>query len=122
MGPHKLARLLFLASVVAFSLAAVAQSGEPHAKVAPGKPQTDQQKKGEAIFHKNCHLCHIHTEQKEELKIISGELIGLFKQPTTNEANVRQVIQQGIPRLMPSFRYNFEPSEMEDLMAYLKIR
>src|SRR5438477_639412 len=72
MGPHKAARLLFLAFVLAFPLASAARD-EPGPRVAsgvaPGKPQTDQQKKGEAIFTKNCHLCHIPSAQKEKLKI-----------------------------------------------------
>ena len=123
MGPHNVARLLLLAFTMAFPLALAAQAGQPAARVAPGKPQTDQQKKGEAIFTKNCHLCHIFSGQKEELKIMaSTELIGLFKKPTIAEEGVRQRIQQGIPRLMPSFQYNFGPSEMDDLIAYLKIR
>ena len=122
MGPRNFARLLFQAFVVAFPLVSVAQSGQPAAKVAPGNPQTDQEKRGEAIFAKNCHLCHTFSEQKQELKIMASELVGLFKKPTINEADVRQRIQQGIPRLMPGFRYNFEPTETDDLIAYLKIR
>ena len=126
MGPHKAAGLLFLAFVLAFPLAPAAQDepgGRVASGVAPGKPQTDQQKKGEAIFTKNCHLCHIPSAQKEKLKIgASTELIGLFKKPATTEEGVRQRIQQGIPRVMPSFQYNFGPSEMDDLIAYLKIR
>lgn len=122
MGPHKVARLLVLASAMAFPLALAAQE-RPAARPVAGKPQTDSQKKGEAIFTKNCHLCHIFSNQKEELKILSStELIGLFKEPTTTEDGVRQLIQTGIPQRMPSFKYNFSPSEMDDLIAYLKIR
>ena len=35
---------------------------------------------------------------------------------------VRQLIRQGIPRRMPRFQYTLNASEMDDLIAYLKIR
>lgn len=129
MGPRNVVRLFVLASAFAFPLALAAQEegggrGAPGGVTAanPGRPQTDAQKRGEAIFAKNCHLCHIFSTQKVELKILSTQLVGLFKDPATTEDGVRQVIQQGIPRKMPSFKYNFQPSEMDDLIAYMKIR
>lgn len=123
MGPHKITRLLFLASVMVFSISAAAQDGPPAATVAPGKSQTEQQKRGEALFTKNCPLCHIFTKQKKTLKIqASSDLVGLFKNSTTTEEGVRQLIQSGIPQIMPSFKYSLEPSELDDLIAYLKIR
>jgi len=90
--------------------------------VTVGKLQTEEQKRGDAIFHKNCHLCHIATGQKRSLKINADELVGLFKRPNISEQGVRQLIQTGIPKRMPSFQYNFTPAEVDDLMAYLKIR
>jgi len=124
MGPRKIAGLLFLASAIAFPLAPAAQSDEAGPRSSsPGQPQTDQQKRGEAIFFKNCHLCHIFTAQKAKVKVQAPtELIGLYKKPTITDEAVRQRIQQGIPRVMPSFQYNFQPSELDDLIAYLKIR
>ena len=124
MGPRKVAGLLFIAAAKAFPVAPAAQSDEPGPRsAAPGRPQTDQQKRGEAIFFKNCHLCHIFTAQKAKVKVQAPtELIGLYKKPTITDEAVRQRIQQGIPRLMPSFQYNFQPSELDDLIAYLKIR
>jgi mono/diheme cytochrome c family protein len=97
------------------------------AQEAPGgagsAPQTDQQFRGEALFLKNCALCHIHTAQKGRLKIqASTELIGLFKRPTTTEDAVRRILQNGVSGLMPTFRYALSSSEMDDLIAYLKIR
>ena len=90
--------------------------------VTVGKLQTEEQKRGDAIFHKNCHLCHIATGQKRSLKINADELVGLFKRPNITEQGVRQLIQTGIPKRMPSFQYNFTPAEVDDLIAYLKIR
>jgi mono/diheme cytochrome c family protein len=121
MGPRTAARLLVLAFVLAFPLTISAQE-ESSLGVTIGKLQTDEQKRGDAIFHKNCHLCHISTAQKRELKIVSTELIGLFKDPTVTDAAVRQLIQQGIPKRMPSFQYTLDASQLNDLIAYLKIR
>jgi len=90
--------------------------------VTVGKLQTEEQKRGDAVFHKNCHLCHIATGQKRSLKINADELVGLFKRPNISEQGVRQLIQTGIPKRMPSFQYNFTPAEVDDLIAYLKIR
>lgn len=123
MRPRKVTYLLFVAFAMAFHLAPAAQSTSPAAAATEGRPQSEEQKRGDAVFHKNCHLCHIYTNQKKELKIqASTELIGLFKKPAITEEGVRQLVQQGIPRLMPSFRYTLGPSEMDDLIAYLKIR
>lgn len=124
MGPRKIASLLFLASAIALPVASAAQSDEAGPRsAAPGRPQTEEQKRGEAIFFKNCHLCHIFTAQKAKVKVQAPtELIGLYKKPNITDEAVRQRIQQGIPRLMPSFQYNFQPSELDDLIAYLKIR
>ena len=56
------------------------------------------------------------------LKINADELVGLFKRPNISEQGVRQLIQTGMPKRMPSFQYNFTPAEVDDLIAYLKIR
>jgi mono/diheme cytochrome c family protein len=98
-------------------------TAKPATPAAPGIAQTDQQKKGEALFLKNCALCHIHTNQKAQLKIqASTELVGLFQKPTTTEAGVRRMLMQGLPGFMPSFQYALEPKDHDDLVAYLKVR
>ena len=125
MGPCGTARLVFVAFVLAFPLTLAAQEGGGGGSslgVTVGKLQTDEQKRGDAIFHKNCHLCHISTAQKRELKIVSTELVGLFMKPNVSEQAVRQLVQVGIPRLMPSFQYTLNASEMNELIAYLRIR
>ena len=116
-------RVVCLVLVVCGFALPVALRAQESGAATPGAPQTDQQKKGEALFLKNCALCHIHTAQKANLKIqASTELVGLFKKPTTTEAAVRQRLMQGIPGLMPSFQYALEPKDHDDLVAYLKIR
>ena len=123
MGLRTVTRVWFLASVLALPLATVAQEGKTVATVAPGKPQTEPEKRGEALFAKHCPLCHIFTNQKKALKIqASSDLIGLFKDFTISEDAVRQLIQSGIPKMMPGFKYTLEPTELDNLIAYLKIR
>lgn len=126
MDRHDLLRVLIVAVVLALPVNVAAQQeeggGASSLAVTIGKLQTEEQKRGDAIFHKNCHLCHIATTQKRELKINGPELVGLFKQPTISEAAVRQLVQEGISRRMPAFKYTLNASEMNDLIAYLRIR
>lgn len=119
---HRIACLLLMVCGVIFPMMLAAQGG-PGPRSRPGVPQTDQQRKGEALFTKNCTLCHVFSNQKRNIGIQSPtELVGLFKKPTINDDNVRQIVLEGIPKIMPSFRYNFEPREVDELIAYLKIR
>jgi len=112
--------LPLLVCLVALPVALRAQAQE---SAPAGAPQTDPEKRGEALFLKNCALCHMHTAQKARLKIqASSELIGLFKKTGATEAGVRQRLQQGLPGLMPTFQYSLEPTEQDELIAYLKIR
>jgi len=120
MGPQKVARLVFLAFALAFPLILVAQSGE--APATAGKPQTDEQLRGEAFFQKTCFLCHSPTGQTKELKIAVTDLVGLFKRPGLTEQYVRQRIQEGIPGRMPAYRYTYTPAQLDNIIAYLKIR
>ena len=123
MGLHKVTRLLFLICVLAFPLATIAHEGHAADTVAPGKPRTEAEKRGEALFTKHCPLCHIFTNQKKALKIqASSDLVGLLSDSAISEEAVRQLILSGISKKMPSFKYTLEPSELDSLMAYLKIR
>jgi len=95
----------------------------PPIRSRPGVPQTDQQRSGEARFIQNCTLCHVFSAQKKSIGVqASTELVGLFEKSTVTEAGVRQIILDGLPKKMPGFKYNFEPREVDDLIAYLKIR
>lgn len=126
MNGRLVLRLLLLSLLASLPFGVAAQEegggGASALGVTVGKLQTDEQKRGDAVFHKNCHLCHIATGQKRSLKINADELVGLFKRPNISEQGVRQLIQTGIPKRMPSFQYNFTPAEVDDLIAYLKIR
>jgi mono/diheme cytochrome c family protein len=126
MGGRLVLRLLLISLLASLRIGVAAQEegggGASALGVTVGKLQTEEQKRGDAVFHKNCHLCHIATGQKRSLKINADELVGLFKRPNISEQTVRQLIQTGIPKRMPSFQYNFTPAEVDDLIAYLKIR
>ena len=126
MNGRLVLRLLLLSLVAVLPIGMAAQEegggGVSALGVTVGKLQTEEQKRGDAVFHKNCHLCHIATGQKRSLKINADELVGLFTRPKITEQGVRQLIQTGIPKRMPSFQYNFTAAEVDDLIAYLKIR
>jgi mono/diheme cytochrome c family protein len=98
-----------------------AAQGSPSPR--PGRPETDQQKSGEALFRDNCALCHVHSATKKRLGTTAAtELIGLFKKPSVTEASVRRFVLDGLPGQMPSFTHYMTPGELDDLIAYLKIR
>jgi mono/diheme cytochrome c family protein len=120
MGAQKVACLVVLALTLVFPPALAGQGAE--APTRSGTPQTDAQLRGDALFDKNCFLCHEPTRQTRELKIAAPDLIGLLKQSMVSEEAVRRRVQEGIPRRMPSFRYTLTPGDVDDLIAYLKIR
>ncbi len=78
---------------------------------------------GEELFKKNCNMCHF--ADKTDKKIAPG-LKDLFKnkelpqshKPAT-EANVREQIEKG-SRVMPAFGNKLTPTEIDDLLEYLK--
>jgi hypothetical protein len=42
--------------------------------------------------------------------------------PNVSEQGVRLLVRGGIPQRMPSFQYTLNASELDDLIAYLRIR
>lgn len=118
---RRIACLSVVAGALMFPTTLAAQQA-PKAET-PGVPQTDAQKRGEALFLTRCPLCHVHSNQKKELGIqATTELIGLFKNGAVDEAAVRQLILQGLPKMMPSFQYALDAKQIDDVIAYLKIR
>ncbi len=83
---------------------------------------------GEKIFHSNCAMCHNADSTKDKL---GPGLQGLFKnkelpkshKPATEE-NVRAQIENGSPHAkpmgMPAFKGKLTPSQIDDLIAFLK--
>ena len=116
---HRAAWLWLVAYVVLFPVMMTAQRGSDRAR--PGVPTTDQQKSGEALFYQRCPLCHVYTARTAAARSRT-ELVGFYKQPSVTDEAVRQLIMEGIPGRMPSFKYTFTLKELDDLVAYLKVR
>ncbi len=86
------------------------------------------QASGEKVFHSNCAMCHNADSTKDKL---GPGLQGLFKnkelpkshKPATEE-NVRAQIENGSPDAkpmgMPAFKGKLTPSQIDDLIAFLK--
>ncbi len=119
-----LCRVMWLASIAALVwMSPAARAQGPGTSGTPGVPKTDQQKSGEAIFQQNCTLCHVFSGDKKRFNVQSStELIGLFKRPTITDEAVRTLILGGMPGRMPAFRYTLAPRDVDDLIAYLRIR
>jgi mono/diheme cytochrome c family protein len=111
-----------LAAVWCLTIAATAstqsslQSSPPRAA-----SESDSVKRGEAWFYQRCSLCHMGRIVKDDMyESMAPSLEGILKNaPSDREKLVRETIQQGMRR-MPGFRYNFTPTEFEELIAYLK--
>ena len=118
--------LLLILSVFIFSVVSSAQeSGVDRStasvrKSAAARPSlNEQQKSGEALFVQNCTLCHMPSNQKKRLKIQAPPLEGMYGENADGDV-LRQFIQQGVPGMMPAFRFGLEPKQVDDIVAYLK--
>ncbi len=90
----------------------------------PDPNLSDRQKRGQHWFLQRCALCHLPKYTKEktkvELPVFWMSLVGLFRDARPDqEQRVREIIRKGARR-MPGFQYGLKPSEIEDLIAYLK--
>jgi len=114
--------LLLTAVGLILPMTLAAQGGG--AAQTPGRPTTDQQMSGEAVFYQNCTFCHEHDAQKRRLvpQFLGPPLIGLYKIKTPSDDVVRALILKGIPKRMTGFQYTLTPKETDDLIAYLKVR
>ena len=117
MGRH-ITGFAVLAFVLALPLNLDAQSRYATA----GKAQTDAELRGETYFNKTCFLCHNPTGQTKEVGVAVTDLVGLFKRPGVTDEYVRMRIQEGIPRRMPAYKHTFKPEQLDQIIAYLKIR
>jgi mono/diheme cytochrome c family protein len=95
------------------------QNAGARKSVAARPMLNEQQKSGEAWFVQNCTLCHMPTNQKKRLKIQAPPLEGMYGEDADSDA-LRQFIQQGIPGMMPAFRFGLDAKQVDDIVAYLK--
>ena len=105
-----------------------AQTQQDQADLEPGRPtsaqQLRQQLRGEDLFYRRCPLCHEYLNRTRAAHA-STRLIGLYQRPGVTDAAVRQIViggTQGLSGRMPSFQYTFTEEELDDLIAYLRIR
>jgi len=111
-----------LVAVWYLTIAATAFTQSPLQSSPPrATSESDAVKRGEAWFYQRCSLCHMGRIVKDDTyESMAPSLEGILKDaPSDREQLVRETIQQGMRR-MPGFRYNFTPTEFEELIAYLK--
>jgi len=102
-------RQLRVASAAAVMLAA-SGAGAPAAD-----DLTDTQKLGRSLFVQSCGVCHLKPQLTavQFAPVLSKDSLG------GNESTMREVITNGTPR-MPGFRYQFDPTQIAAIAAYLK--
>ena len=89
----------------------------PHAALAQqgNAPLNDKQLLGMRLFNQSCRVCHTKPQLTSPLygPALSRQSLG------GQEGVMREVISNGTPR-MPGFKYHFEPTQIEAIVAYLK--
>lgn len=116
---------LLMISVAIFALAAADQktSDKKDKKKDAAAPAGDA-KTGEAVFAKNCALCH-YADSTESKMLGAPGLKDLFKSEKlpsgkpADEKNVTERINKGSDK-MPAFEKKLSKKELTDLLAYLK--
>ena len=96
---------MFLPLVAAVTPAAFAQD----------HPLNDQEKLGERLLNQSCVVCHL------QLQITNAPFAPVLSSATlSGEAEVmRDVIGNGSPH-MPGFKVQFEPAQIDAIVAYIK--
>src|SRR5438045_1403898 len=93
-------------------------SAGSHQALAQGAAASlnDQQKLGQRLVVQHCSLCHVRAS------ITGDERIGpeLSRASASgNDDALRETISNGTPR-MPGFKLQFEPAQIDAIIAYLK--
>jgi mono/diheme cytochrome c family protein len=85
------------------------------AQGAPDATFNDAQREGLRLFSQSCGVCHTVVQQrtKQYAPLLSRETLG------GDEDLIREYISNGTPR-MPGFRYNFEPTQINSVVQYIK--
>lgn len=78
---------------------------------------------GEAIYKKNCNMCHFPDKADKKLgpglkDLLKNKELPLSHKPAT-EASVREQIEKG-SKAMPAFGKKLSAADLDALMAYLK--
>jgi len=102
-------RLAFLIFVGIFPLTALAQ------QASTDKPLNDAQKLGQRVFQQRCGICHEQARagfQNYGPVLYKDLVIG-------NEDAIKEMIRSGTTK-MPGFKLGLQPSEIDEIVEYLK--
>jgi len=86
--------------------------------IAQGAPDASfnvAQREGLRLFSQSCGVCHTLVQQRNRQygPVLSRETLG------GDEDLIREYISNGTPR-MPGFRFNFEPTQINAIVQYIK--
>jgi mono/diheme cytochrome c family protein len=87
----------------------------PQLASAQPAPLNPQQQQGQQLVTQSCGVCHLKPQ-------ITSQTFGpaLSKESAGGSEDVmRQVIMDGTPR-MPGFKLEFQPAQVDAIIAYLK--
>lgn len=104
---------------IALILSALVLPVLPRSVLAQGAaapaPLDDAQKLGQRLFYQSCVVCHVKPQ------ITSGQYGPVLSKETLGgqEEALRAFISNGTSR-MPGFKFQFEPGQINAIVAYLK--
>jgi mono/diheme cytochrome c family protein len=104
---------------IALILSALVLPVLPRSVLAQGAaapaPLDDTQKLGQRLFYQSCVVCHVKPQ------ITSGQYGPVLSKQTLGgqEEALRVFISNGTSR-MPGFKFQFEPGQINAIVAYLK--
>ena len=76
--------------------------------------------RGEAVFFQRCSLCHLNLSKAGPIPGVGPSMNGVLKDASPErEARVREQIRTG-SRGMPGFQHGLTPTQLGQLIAYLK--
>jgi len=73
---------------------------------------------GKKLFVQRCSVCHMPPLGAGEPRSYAKSLAGVVKNKEA-EAAARDIIQKGLPTLMPGFQYGLTSTEIDHIVAYL---
>jgi mono/diheme cytochrome c family protein len=94
---------------------------------ADGAALTAQQASGAGIFFQRCSLCHLAKTSGAGgskyccVSSLGPDLSNRFKNLTPDQERAfKDIILNGGPTYMPSWKYGLTPEEVDEIIAYLK--
>jgi hypothetical protein len=75
------------------------------------------------LFAKQCATCHSLSGQWKKVAPPLGNVFkkkALLTGQLVSKENVREIVSEGIPNLMPGFRYTLTPAQIDQVVSYLQ--